>query len=264
MRKTSSSLRSIAEARLPAGAVRLRRNPTQRLEHELDVLKLELEMQNEALSDAQLALAASRDRYLDLYEFAPVAYLTLTTSGQIVEINLTGATLLGEDRSRILRRRFSSYVQAEDRSQWREHFVHTMKERGQRACVLRVQRQDGTGFNAHLSCLPSSAGGGDQQLRIALTDITEQLHAAQARRRFENRLNKLTKREREVLALALAGKINKHIAELLAVSLRTVENHRSRIHHKTGVVSLLELAHQAAAAGVRLDQLAPVAEPVAK
>ena len=263
MRKPSSSLRSVAEAKLPAGAARLPGNPTQRLEHELEVHKLELEMQNEALADAQLALAASRDRYLDLYEFAPVAYLTLTTSGQIVEINLTGATLLGEDRGRILRRRFSSYVQAEDRGKWREHFLHTLKERGQRACVLSMQRQDGTDFNAHLSCLSSGAGGGDQQLRIALTDITEQLHAAEARRRFETRLNKLTKREREVLALALAGRINKHIAESLAVSLRTVENHRSRIHRKTGVLSLLELAHQAAAAGVRLDQIAPVADPVA-
>lgn len=56
------------------------------------------------------------------------------------------------------------------------------------------------------------------------------------------RLDRLTRREREVLALALAGQQNKDIARLLAISHRTVEVHRSHILAKTQVGSLLELA----------------------
>ncbi len=65
---------------------------------------------------------------------------------------------------------------------------------------------------------------------------------AMKRRSICCRLDNLTEREREVMALALAGHPNKEIAKHLGISYRTVEIHRSRIMHKTGASSLLELA----------------------
>ena len=76
--------------------------------HELHIHQIELEMQNEELRRAQIALEESRDRYMALYEFAPVGYLTLTGEGLIAEINLTGAKLLGVERKKLINHRFSN------------------------------------------------------------------------------------------------------------------------------------------------------------
>ena len=82
----------------------------QRLLHELDVTQIELEMQNEALRTSQAELEASRARYAELYDFAPVGYLTLNRTGFIQEINLMACTILGHERrslkSRHRRRQF--------------------------------------------------------------------------------------------------------------------------------------------------------------
>lgn len=92
----------------------------------------------------------------------------------------------------------------------------------------------------------------------------QQRQADEARRLFEERLHKLTGREREVLALAITGMSNKAISAQLRISLRTIEGHRSRIYLKTGNSSLIELAHQAASNGVALADIAgrPMSRPV--
>ena len=255
----SSQLRDEAEARLAQITPdRSSTRSAQELLHELHVHQIELEMQNDALRQAQIALEKSRDRYVDLYELAPVSYITLTADGQIAEINLRGATLLGEDRGKLRQRRLERFVVAEDQPKWRRYLFRALNDGGQQVCELRLRRRNGTPFNGCLSFSLASASDGVPELRIALTDITAQTHAEEVRRQFESRLNGLTKREREVLVLALSGRPNKDIAVRLGIGQRTVENHRANIHRKTGVISLLELAQQAAAAGVTVDSITPI------
>ena len=85
------------------------------LAHSLRVHQVELEMQNRELREAQQLVEESRARYADLYDFAPVGYCTLDASGVVLEINLTGASLLGAERSRLLGRPLSALVGAEGR-----------------------------------------------------------------------------------------------------------------------------------------------------
>src|SRR5579859_7178983 len=75
----------------------------QLLLHELDVHQVELQMQNEQLRRAQAEIEVARDRYLELYNFAPIGYLTINSQGVILEANLTFAQMLGVDRFENLR-----------------------------------------------------------------------------------------------------------------------------------------------------------------
>lgn len=147
--------------------------------HELRVHQIELEMQNEELRRAQLALEESRDRYLDLYDFAPVGYVTLSGNGLIHDINLTAATLLGMDRIKLLRTRFSALLAAEDCDSWHRFLVSAMRDadRTRRCLELFLVRQDGHGFHAQLDCVRIAGDGETAGLRIALTDITERKQA---------------------------------------------------------------------------------------
>ncbi|MDP3873086.1 MAG: EAL domain-containing protein [Methyloversatilis sp.] len=181
-----ADLRTAAEARLALARPYVApRRPADELLHELQVHQIELEMQNEALAQTQIALEESRDRYLDLYELAPIGYMTLTRDDQIAAINLTGATLLGEERSKLLRRRFARFIVAEDRDFWHRHFMRAFRQDGSTTCELTLQRSDGTFFDACLDCLRSSSDDASTpQLRVAISDITARRKRNEEERRI--------------------------------------------------------------------------------
>ena len=67
--------------------------------HDLQVHDEEITAQNEQLRHAQSELEHARDRYADLYDFAPIGYLAVDTAGALTDVNLVGAALLGHNRS---------------------------------------------------------------------------------------------------------------------------------------------------------------------
>ena len=82
--------------------------------HELRLHQIELEMQNEELRRTQAELDAARARYFDLYDLAPVGYLTLSEQGLIIEANLTAANLLGVTRGEMIKQPLSRYILPKD------------------------------------------------------------------------------------------------------------------------------------------------------
>ncbi|MDO8466394.1 MAG: response regulator, partial [Gallionella sp.] len=145
---------------------------TDELLQEFQTQQLELQMQNEELRQAQVALEESRDRYVDLYEFSPFGYLTLADSGTITKANLTGVALLGEERAKLLQRRFDLFVAPQDRDRWHRLFMSAMQHESA-AINLTLQRGDGSSFNAHIDCRRIVADQAKPVLRIAITDLAE-------------------------------------------------------------------------------------------
>ncbi|MDD2776283.1 MAG: EAL domain-containing protein [Gallionella sp.] len=169
MKSTYSALRAAAEAQLgnsqPHEVWTLH---AEKLLHELHVHQIELEMQNEALRQAQQALEESRDRFVDLYEFAPVGYLTLTVDGMIADINLTAVTLLGRERDKLLNRSLRMWLIDDDKDRWVRHFK-AVKNRTEKISIeLSLLRGDDTVFQAQLDCVSNGA-----TVRSTLIDITE-------------------------------------------------------------------------------------------
>ncbi|WP_200329090.1 PAS domain-containing hybrid sensor histidine kinase/response regulator [Thiocystis violacea] len=111
-------MRAHAEAQLAAGTPApleaLTPEESTRLVHELRVHQIELELQNEELRRAQADLQASRARYFDLYDLAPIGYLSLSEGGMIQEANLAAATLLGVPRGHLVGQPLSAFIAHED------------------------------------------------------------------------------------------------------------------------------------------------------
>lgn len=153
--------------------------------HELKVHQIELEMQNEELRKSHIALEESRDRYVDLYEFAPICYLTLTREALISEINLTGCVLLAVERKQLINRRFSKFVAPQDRDRWHRLFMNMMEQADfeKQSFDFAMLRADGSSIYAHFDCMRRELVEAQPVLRIALFDISE-LKIAEAKLRI--------------------------------------------------------------------------------
>jgi PAS domain S-box-containing protein len=142
--------------------------------HELRVRQIELEMQNVELRRAELELDASRSRYFELYDLAPVGYCTVSeTTGQILQVNLAAATLLGVTRSELINRSVMRFIFREDQDTFYRHRKQLMSTDEIQWCDLRMLKNDGTSFWAQMSANTAIEVDGTPVLRIMLNDISE-------------------------------------------------------------------------------------------
>ena len=119
---------------------------TRDLPSDLHMLQAELESQNEELRRAHVGTEESRDRYIDLYDCAPIGFFTLTIDGLVKEANLTCAELLGKERENILNSRFEKFVAEADRDRWYLHFLSVKCGTRKNDIELLMQREEGSGF----------------------------------------------------------------------------------------------------------------------
>ena len=144
---------------------------------------------------AQIDLQVSRDRYVDLYDFAPVGYLTVSVEGSIAQLNLTGADMLGDERERLLNTRFTRFVAPEDAERWHRHFLHVLDGGEKQRLELALRKVDGAHFDAHLDCMRVAAENAAPMVRMVMTDISERKEAEADMHRFEAQLRHVQKME---------------------------------------------------------------------
>jgi two-component system cell cycle response regulator len=113
-----------------------------------------------------------KNRYIELYDFAPVGYFTLTRNGLIREMNLTGGVLLGLVRQELINREFKSFVMPKYLELWDGHLKSALNSWDEQSCELILRREDGSVLFARLNSIRMEAGEGTPEIRTAMTDIT--------------------------------------------------------------------------------------------
>ncbi len=129
--------------------------------HELEVHQIELQIQNEELREAKRQLEESRKEYADLYDLAPVGYVTISAKGIVVKANLAASDLLGLPKSRLIGQGGSSFVHPDDHG---NYFLLTRKAAEGKSARLtgeiRLLRAGTEPFHARVEVVTSRDGGG--------------------------------------------------------------------------------------------------------
>ncbi len=189
-----------------------------KLLHELQVHQIELEMQNEELRAAQQELETSRNRYADLYDFAPVGYCTLDDYGIILEANLTAATLLGVERSKLVGKPITRFILKADQKVYYHHRQQLFDTGEPQSCELRMLKQDGAEFWGNLSGSSSLDADESPVYRISINDITE-------RKRIDQQHHYLKKAESlKRMAGAIAHRYNNLMTAVMGNLELTLDN----------------------------------------
>ncbi|KAB2638997.1 MAG: PAS domain S-box protein [Verrucomicrobia bacterium] len=252
-----NQLRKAAEAALakvPERVSVLTADAAQRREHELRVYQIELELQNEELRRVQAELEESQARYFDLYELAPVGYLTLSEAGLIVQANLTAAGLLGVARPKLLKRPLSRFIHPQDQPAY--HRLQPGMAAEAATCVLHMVKADGTSFWGRLTSTAAHDAQGVPLGRVTINDITASKHQElilSARERLlrlsqAQRLDDLlraTLDEAEALTESCAGSYHFLEADENTLSLQAWSTHTEKNLCRAEVVKRHDRVNQA-------------------
>jgi two-component system cell cycle sensor histidine kinase/response regulator CckA len=152
----------------------------QRLLGELREHEIELERRNEELRATQARLEASRERSFDLYDLAPVGYVTLGEEGLIQGANLTVATMLGVERAALAGQPLTRFILNEDQEVCYLHRTQLLETGAPGSCEVRLLRQDGSHFWARIQATVAQEPDGGRVCRAVLSDIDERKRGDEA------------------------------------------------------------------------------------
>jgi len=188
--------------------------------HDLTVHQIELEMQNEELRTTQISLDTARARYFDLYELAPVGYMTISEKGLIQECNLTASTLLGINRIEITMQPLSYFIIKSNQDMYYLHFQELLKTLVPTSFQLQMKRKDGTVLWVRIMMSAFMSESDEKICRIALSDISELKKADSDREKLNNQLIQMQKLESLGL---IAGGIAHDFNNLLSGVFNNIE-----------------------------------------
>lgn len=218
MKNKTSTLRKRAEEFLNKHPKAIKETPSvdvKKLVEDLHIHQIELEIQNEELRRTQLELETSRDKYSDLYDFAPVGYVTVSEKGLILQVNLFCVAMLGIERSSLVGKPFSRLVSKDYQDVFYFYRKKLFETKSKQVCELKLVRKDRTQFYAQLkSIVVKDAKGDTPQIRTTITDINERKLAVEALQKSHDELDRKVKERTAELT-----KINKELK-------RKIEEHK--------------------------------------
>lgn len=230
------------------------RNPSQPITEEVQHLAQQFEAQRRAMEahtrelvGVQQQLQQYRDRYVDLYDSAPIGYVTMDEDGYVQEINLTGARLLGVDRDAVIGYPLVNYVHSNDRKVFIEHVRQCIGGRREVTTELILVAKDGRAIAVQLASMPLADAGDEIAFcKSALSDITQ-------RKRAEEQLKSLNETLEQRVAQRTA-EAQQRAAQLqaLAVELSQAEQ---RERHRVAEILRDHLEQLLIAARIRLSGL---------
>lgn len=185
--KAKSILNSMnLDTRLPE------RSDLQALAHELQTHQIELELQNRELRAAQDELLQSRDRYMDLYDLAPVGYVTMSDAGLVLEANLTFASMLGCERRNVTQKPLASFIVPEHQDQFYLLVQKNLTSKKRQSAQVQIKRIDKSQLWVNICSMAISDCSDQKNLfRLTITDIGE-LKKKEEELRQNERLLRLT------------------------------------------------------------------------
>nr|WP_321464306.1 ATP-binding protein [uncultured Desulfobulbus sp.] len=160
----------------------------QKIVHELQVHQIELEMQNEELRATQDKLGESLEKYTDLFEFAPVGYVTLTPKGRIVEANLTIARQLDTERKSLINSALALFVVAHDRPAFWAHLDQVFQSPERQTCELRMEQRNGPDLHVQCNSVRCQYADGRLLCRTSITDMSDKKAAEEELRALQSKL----------------------------------------------------------------------------
>ena len=198
-----------------------------RLHHELQVHQVQLEMQNAELRQTRDELESALEKYTDLYDFAPVGYFTLDSKGTITSVNLTGASLVGVERSGLVGRLFRHFVTGETRPAFTSFVEKVFASPTKEACEVVLLRETNTSLCVQVEGMASTSG---KECRIALIDITQRIQAEEELRRAKETAEEVDRlateaaeAQRRAEETSEALRLEKEAAEILRLEKEAAE-----------------------------------------
>ncbi|MCG6190955.1 PAS domain-containing hybrid sensor histidine kinase/response regulator [Maribellus maritimus] len=143
---------------------------THKLIQELKVYQIELEMQNEELKLAKEKEEVAKKKYIELYDFAPSGYLTLSNKGKIIDLNIGTENLLGKNRTSLINSSFGFFVSSDARTVYNNFLQDVFSTNLKQACELKLAGGDDSMRYVLVNGITSNV---EEKCMLTLVDITK-------------------------------------------------------------------------------------------
>ena len=141
----------------------------QKLLHELQVHQIELEMQNEELKQAYIRAETALKNYTMLYDLSPMGYFTINSDGSIIELNFTGADMLGQRRFSLINSNFKLFVSENSLPVFNKFLSKVYASNVKESCEVML------GYDTTPLCMAYMEGivtGDDRNCLLSVVDIS--------------------------------------------------------------------------------------------